>query len=141
MFQLHPTLATDSIFVGNLTLCEVRLNNNHHYTWLILVPRRKAIREIYELSQADQIQLLEEINWVTKKLANFTQADKMNTAAFGNMVPQLHLHVIARHTTDKAWPQPVWAAMTSAPYPIKQQTDLIKQLQLILALNPSTIID
>ena len=135
MYQLHPTLATDTIAVGKLTLCDVLLNNNNHYTWLILVPRRNAIREIYELAVTDQLQLLKEINWVTQQIATHTKADKMNTAAFGNMVPQLHIHIIARHTTDPAWPQPIWAAMSSEPYLKTTQKELVEKLRILLELS------
>lgn len=90
MYQLHPVLANDTFYVGKLSLCDVLLMNDSRYPWLILVPRLSDIREIYELSAQDQQQFWQESSWVAEKLAAYTQADKMNVAALGNMVPQLH---------------------------------------------------
>lgn len=107
-FTLHPILAHDTLEVARLKLCEVRLMNNRLFPWLVLVPQREMAVEITDLSLHDRQQLLEEICHVSKALQTFTGADKMNIAALGNQVPQLHVHVIARFKGDTAWPNPVW---------------------------------
>ncbi|HHU94658.1 MAG TPA: HIT domain-containing protein [Alcaligenaceae bacterium] len=133
MYQLHPVLANDTFYVGKLSLCDVLLMNDSRYPWLILVPRLSDIREIYELSAQDQQQFWQESSWVAEKLAAYTQADKMNVAALGNMVPQLHQHIIARHTTDAAWPQPVWGG-TARAYEKSEKDRLLVELRQELQL-------
>ncbi|MEZ2720561.1 HIT domain-containing protein [Paenalcaligenes hominis] len=132
MFELHPTLQADTFFLGQLELCDVLLNNNSSYLWLILVPRRAGIRETYELSPTDQHQLTTECNQVSEKLARYSAANKMNIAAFGNQVPQLHLHLIARHHTDPAWPQPAWLNLATQPYEQQKAQDLLQDLRQLL---------
>lgn len=133
-FELHPQLAADTFLVGNLPLCRVLLMNDSHYPWLILVPERAAISEIYQLSAADRQQLWEESDLVSRQLMQLCQADKLNIAALGNMVPQLHLHHIARFKTDAAWPAPVWGKFKAEPYLQTQAEALLKQLRQALAL-------
>lgn len=108
MFTLHPRLAADTLHLADLPLCRVLLMNDMHYPWLILVPRRRGIREIYELNAEDQQQLMRESTLVSQRMASCFQAYKMNIAALGNMVPQLHVHHIVRYENDAAWPAPVW---------------------------------
>lgn len=107
-FALHPQLACDTVLVGDFTCCRVLLMNNPNFPWLILVPRREKLRELFDLSHADYDTVMQEIRHVSEKVAEHTRADKMNIAALGNMVPQLHIHIIARFKTDLAWPKPVW---------------------------------
>lgn len=107
-FELHPRLDADTTWLGDLPLCRVLLSKEDFGPWLILVPRVEGIREIHHLSEADQLQFIRESSWVATKLEAHTQADKLNIAALGNMVPQLHVHHIARFQTDAAWPGPVW---------------------------------
>jgi diadenosine tetraphosphate (Ap4A) HIT family hydrolase len=107
-FTLHPQLAADTAHIGNLDVCRVLLMNNQHFHWLILVPMRENIRELHELDDGDYFKVMEEVRTVSKKLATHTKADKMNVAALGNVVPQLHIHIIARFMDDPAWPKPVW---------------------------------
>lgn len=116
MFELHSQLAKDTVYVGSLPLCDVLLINDSQYPWLILVPRRENITEIYQLSEQDQQQLSKESNFVAAKMHVHYQADKMNIAALGNMVPQLHIHHIARYKTDIAWPKPVWGVAAAQAY-------------------------
>ncbi len=115
MFQLHPTLAKDTFLVGDFPLSTVRLMNDCRFPWLILVPRVSNIKEIYELSAADQVQFLRESSWVSSQMAKIFGADKMNVAALGNQVPQLHFHHIARYQNDVCWPNPVWGT-PAMPY-------------------------
>lgn len=116
MFELHTQLAKDCAVVGDLGLCRVLLMNDAGYPWLILVPRREAVEELFQLSPADQRQLIDEVSGVSEALAGHARADKMNVAALGNVVPQLHVHIIARRRNDAAWPRPVWGARPPEPY-------------------------
>lgn len=116
MFTLDQTLARDCIVLGDLPLCQLLLMNDSQYPWLILVPRQDGLREICQLNDAQQAQLLHESNLVSRVLLQDFGADKLNVAALGNMVPQLHLHHIARFTHDPAWPKPVWGARPAMPY-------------------------
>jgi len=107
-WSLHPQLARDTIVLGDLTLSRVLIIKDANYPWLLLVPRRPDIVEIIDLDEIEQAQLMVEIARVSRALKSVTQCDKLNVAALGNAVPQLHVHVIARRKTDKAWPKPVW---------------------------------
>jgi diadenosine tetraphosphate (Ap4A) HIT family hydrolase len=115
-FELHPQLAADSVTVTKLALSEVRLITDANYPWLILIPKRADIREIHRLTAADQQTLMQEIAHVADRLEAVTGADKMNVAALGNMVPQLHVHIIARFETDLAWPGPIWGVAPQKNY-------------------------
>lgn len=116
MFELHPRLKEDCVAIGRFPLCRLLLMNDCRYPWFILVPERADIREIHELPDADQIRLIGESSLLSRWLAQSFNADKINVAALGNMVPQLHWHVIVRHTTDPAWPGPVWGKGRAKPY-------------------------
>lgn len=115
-FKLHERLAADSALVGHLRLCQVRLSHDANYPWLILVPQRADIREIHALTEDDQEMLTREIVWVSQRLETLTGATKMNVAALGNMVPQLHVHIVARFESDPAWPGAIWGAVDANPY-------------------------
>ena len=132
MFKLHPQLEKDCLSVGEYPLCSLLLVNDANYPWFILVPKRADISEIFQLSEADQLQLMKESNSLSALLAEHFQADKLNVAALGNMVPQLHVHHIVRYKNDVAWPKPVWGVVPAEPYSdtvIKQQlADLLPKL-------------
>ncbi len=115
-FQLHPRLKQDCIELGSYSLCCLLLMNDSRYRWCILVPQKPEISEIYQLSEANQIQLIKESSLLATQLAACFDADKMNIAALGNVVPQLHLHHIVRYRNDPAWPQPIWGHGTTKPY-------------------------
>jgi diadenosine tetraphosphate (Ap4A) HIT family hydrolase len=116
-FRLHPQLAADTEAVAELPLSTVRLMNDSRFPWLILVPRRPEIRELHELSERDRAVLVEEVALASRVLARATGADKINVGALGNMVPQLHVHAVARFRNDEAWPGPVWGTGERRPYP------------------------
>ena len=116
MFALHPQLQADCIPLGRFPLCQLLLLNDANYPWFILVPEREDIREIYQLSLEDQMQLMRESSHLSQQLADRFKADKMNIAALGNVVPQLHLHHIVRYRHDPAWPAPVWGKVPPQPY-------------------------
>ena len=113
-FALHPQLAADTFIVGDLPVCRVLLMNNSRFPWLILVPRCDGLRELFDLSDVDYHVAMEEVRFVSQQFAQLTGAFKMNVAALGNMVPQLHIHIIARFENDAAWPSPVWNSAHSA---------------------------
>ena len=133
MFALHTQLAKDCAALGDLPLCRVLLMNDANYPWLVLVPRREEISEIFELSRIDQQQLLDEIAQVSAALAGHFRADKMNVAALGNVVPQLHVHLIVRYRDDAAWPRPVWNAVPAQPYTDDALHERMAQLRELLA--------
>ena len=128
-FQLHPRLEQDSIAIGHFNLTELRLINDSQYPWFILIPKRPNISEIYQLSETDQQLLQRESSLLAKTLAELYKADKMNIAAIGNMVPQLHIHHIVRYKTDIAWPAPVWGKFDSVPYTEQQIEKTATQLK------------
>lgn len=132
-FELHPRLAADTVEITRLPLCRVLLMNDAHYPWLILVPQQPGIREIHELSDADQIQLIRESSRVARTMSALFQPTKMNVAALGNMVPQLHIHHIARFETDTAWPGPVWGKIAAQPYAPAQLAERLNALRDLLA--------
>lgn len=107
-FSLHPRLAADTTVLGNLPLCQVLLSKEALGPWLILVPRKENLSEIHHLPEEEQFQLMRESSAVASLLEKDYQADKINVGALGNLVPQLHVHHIARFSSDIAWPGPVW---------------------------------
>tara|TARA_R110000868_G_scaffold218576_2_gene469247 strand:+ start:167695 stop:168096 length:402 start_codon:yes stop_codon:yes gene_type:complete len=133
MFVLHERLSADTYKVCDLELCQVLLMNDTTYPWLILVPRQNDIVEITDLSTEDQALLMVEISKVSEVLQEITGADKMNVAALGNMVPQLHVHVIARFKNDTAWPAPVWGKTTPIAYGENIKNEFLKALAEKLA--------
>lgn len=126
-FTLDKRLEDSSHFIEDWPLCRVSLKSDRTWPWLYLVPRRDGIREIYELTAADQMQLITEMGMAQQALQTLYTPDKINTAALGNMVPQLHIHIFARYKTDAAWPRPVWAIQTDEiPY---TETDKLAEIQ------------
>jgi len=107
-FQLHSRLAADCIPVGRLPLSQLLLLNDSRYPWFLLVPRRAGLVEVFDLSEADQQQLCRESAHLSRCMKQGFHADKMNIGVLGNLVPQLHVHCIARFSSDPAWPGPVW---------------------------------
>ena len=116
MFELHTRLQADTQLLGDLPLCRVLLAKDSQYPWLILVPRVDNLREIHHLAPAQQQQLMQESCAVATLMEQALSPDKINIGALGNLVPQLHLHHVARFTTDKAWPGPIWGAHSALPY-------------------------
>lgn len=116
MFELHPQLVKDTLPLGRFALCRLLLMNDSQYPWFILVPERENIREIHELGDADRHQLWDESAVLSRALAAMFKPDKLNIAALGNQVAQLHVHHIVRYAHDPAWPQPVWGKLAPRPY-------------------------
>ena len=114
MFTLHPTLAADSLEIGDLELCHCRLINNMLFPWFLLIPKVEGISEIVDLSADQQQLLMQESVWLSECLKSVFEPDRINVAALGNQVPQLHIHHIARFKTDAAWPNPVWGGQNQS---------------------------
>ena len=108
MADLHPQLLEDCLVLGSFPLCRLLLMKDANYPWFILVPDRDDLSEIHHLSKEDQLQLIRESAFLSEVLEETFRADKINIAALGNMVPQLHVHHVVRYKDDMAWPSPVW---------------------------------
>lgn len=131
-FELHPQLAADTVAVGDLPLCRLLLLNDSRYPWTILVPRRSGLREIYELDELDRAQFWRESALLSRALMAAFKGDKLNVAALGNIVPQLHIHHIVRFKGDDAWPAPVWGKHPPRPYAPDAMTRQIALLRSAL---------
>jgi len=129
MAEIHPQLQQDCIIVGRLPLCHLLLMNDANYPWFILVPDRDEVSEIFQLSPQDQQQLMKESSQLAGIIADKFQADKINIAALGNMVPQLHIHHVVRYRTDIAWPAPIWGAAPVKPYTEQEQDECIRKVK------------
>ncbi len=115
-FELHPKLAADTVEVERWACCRVLLMNDANYPWLILVPQRVGLRDLHNLSSEDLATATAEIVRASRALEALFDPFKLNVAALGNQVPQLHIHVIARSEDDPAWPKPVWGVAPAVPY-------------------------
>ena len=128
LFELHSRLATDTLFVADWPICRVLLMNDARFPWLILVPRKNDLRDFDDVAVADKQSFYEEIEIASRALREITNAKKMNVAALGNMVPQLHVHVVARFSNDVAWPAPVWGVGEAIAYAPEVANALISQI-------------
>ena len=115
-FRMHPQLEADTHLICRTENCQILLMDDARFPWIVLVPEVADIRELYELKARQQQQAYQSILRISKSLAEYSNADKMNVAALGNQVPQLHIHIIARYETDAAWPGPVWGVGQAEPY-------------------------
>lgn len=139
MFKLHEQLEKDCIELGQFELCTLLLMNDSSYPWFILVPERENVSEIYELSDEDQLLLSKESNFLALILKNYFYADKINIAALGNVVPQLHMHHIARYHEDRSWPAPVWGKHEAVKY---EEDELNKIFDVVnKAISETAVID
>jgi diadenosine tetraphosphate (Ap4A) HIT family hydrolase len=129
VWALHAQLATDTALVGDFPLCRLLLMNDAQYPWCILVPRIVGARELHRLDDADQLQLLRESTALARAMEAVFKPHKMNVAALGNMVPQLHLHHIARYKGDAAWPAPVWGKHPAQAYADEQRDGRVAALR------------
>ena len=129
MFKLDPRLDNDTHFIMALSLCDALLMNDARYPWVILVPRITGLTELYQLTEQEQQQLTIESNTVAQKMAELVSADKMNVAALGNVVSQLHIHHVARYIGDATWPDPVWGNGEAMPYSEEECEAVIEQLK------------
>lgn len=129
MFELHPQLAKDSVVIGKFNLCLLLLSKDANYPWCILVPQVEDISEIHHLDEQDQMRLMRESSRLSEVMTSLFDAYKMNVAALGNMVRQLHIHHIARFQGDLAWPAPVWGKVPAKDYTAADWSERVKRLQ------------
>ena len=128
-FELQPRLAADTVPVATWPLCEVLLLNDSNYPWLVLVPARADLRDFHDLAPDDMVTAGREISRASEAMVELFAPDKINVAALGNMVPQLHVHVIARFHDDGAWPGPVWGKLPPKPYDDAAMRATVAKLQ------------
>ncbi len=132
MFTLDSRLQNDTLLIGDFALCRLLLMNDDHYPWFILVPRRDEVSELFQLSADEQKQLWHETVTLAELLNDTFSADKMNVATLGNVVSQLHMHVIVRRRNDAAWPAPVWGKFAAQPYAGEQVAAIRAKLRSVL---------
>ncbi|WP_144936939.1 HIT family protein [Pseudomonas alabamensis] len=132
MFSLDPRLQQDTHVLGDFPLCRLLLSNDANYPWFILVPRRADISELFQLDEADQQTLWQETTRLAQWLGQAFRADKMNVATLGNVVSQLHMHVVVRRRDDAAWPAPVWSKVSALAYADGQVEAIRQRLRTIL---------
>ena len=130
MTKIHAQLRNDCLILGRFTLCHLLLAKDANYPWFILVPDRDSIKEIYQLSSKDQKQLLTESSLLSERIMQVLKGDKLNVAALGNQVPQLHVHHIVRYHTDPGWPSPVWGRVVARQYSEAEMNGLVSKLEL-----------
>lgn len=136
MFKLDDRLKEDTLHLADLALCELRLMNNKTLPWLMLVPRREHCIEITDLQWDDQVQLLQEIN-VSHAILSHYKPDKINTAAIGNLVSQLHIHSVGRYMNDPVWPAPVWGQLANNTY--SESEALVQKTKILGALDQARL--
>ena len=134
-WSLHPQLEQDTAAVGDLPLSRLLVNNDANYPWLLLVPRRPGAIEIIDLSEKDQSQLMIEIAHTSRALKDITACHKLNVAAIGNVVPQLHVHIIARERDDPSWPKPVWGTVPARTYDLAERGGFVAALRRELGIK------
>ena len=132
-YELHPQLAADTQPLASLALCDLRLMDDANYPWLVLVPRIAGARELIDLEATQRRTLMDETDVAARLLRDVFRPFKLNVAALGNLVPQLHVHVIARYQEDIAWPRPVWGMAAAKPYTEETLVRRIESLRQALA--------
>ena len=138
-FELDPRLAADTVAVGRFPLCHVLLSRDGRYPWLLLVPARAGLRELHELTPPERSAFMDESCALAAVLARLFQPDKLNVAALGNVVPQLHVHHVARFTSDAAWPGPIWGQHPPLPYTADGLAERLRALREALSEVPGFV--
>lgn len=134
MFKLDPQIEADTFHVADFPLSDLRLMNNKTVPWLMLVPKKTDCVELTDLTEAEQKSLMGEVNILHRVLSDY-QPDKINVGAIGNIVSQLHVHVIARFKNDSVWPSPVWGKIESNPYSEQERDGEILRIRSLLKKN------
>ncbi len=140
-FKLDERLEQDSIFIGQFDLCQLRLINKDAWLWFILVPLRANTTEIFQLSTADRYYLMDEINAMSVLMQEVGKFDKLNVGALGNIVKQLHVHVIGRQEDDAGWPGPVWGVSAGSSYSDEAISKIVERLKIEVRKNQSIHLD
>ena len=131
MYKVNKKFLTNSYHILDLKLCSVRLINNCKFPWIILIPNRKNINDITELTLSDQILLIKEIVFCSKRMKKIFKTSKLNVEKIGNIVSQLHIHIIVRYKKDSSWPLPVWV-VKGKPYSVKALKDIVEKIMVAL---------
>ena len=131
MFKLNNKFNKTSYFIKELKLCHVRLQDNSKFPWIMLIPKRARVSQILDLNKKDQIQLLNEIQHCSKKMKQHFKCINLNVEKVGNIIPQLHIHIIPRYKKDPTWPLPVWVTKPK-PYPKKELEKILSKLKKII---------
>lgn len=134
-FQLHPQLSKDTTIIGHFPLCLVLLHRDNVAPWIILVPKRSEMKELHHLPMQEQQQFLIESQAISQALEAIFRPDKINLGALGNLVPQLHIHHIARHIDDMAWPGPIWGNTKGEFRTEEEQERMQAQVSSLLSLS------
>lgn len=129
MFKLHPRLKEDCHVLGESDLSLLLLMDDARYPWFIMVPKRPDLKEIFELPEKEQLQLIKESSYLAHALSEAFKGDKINVASLGNVVSQLHIHHIVRFKNDPAWPGPVWGHSSAIPYTEKVREKISKKAE------------
>ena len=137
MFTLHPVLATDTVEIVTSSLSLIRLMNDCNYPWVILIPARPGITGIHQLQPGDAVVLTQEISRISAVLENLYAPDRINVAALGNVVPQLHVHIIARFENDPTWPGPVWGNAPRKEYNDEKLLQTVSAIKQALKDQPA----
>ncbi|MBL4739429.1 MAG: HIT domain-containing protein, partial [Sneathiella sp.] len=135
MFTLHPRLKADTILIQKLTVSSLYLLNDSRYPWVVIVPERDALTELHDLTPADYTAVMEEVRHLSRVLFDCFNPKKINVGALGNLVPQLHIHIIARQIEDHAWPGPVWGVGEAIPYTQKSCEQCISEIRQKLEMK------
>lgn len=135
MFILDSRLQQDTLAIGDFALCRLLLMNDAQFPWFILVPRREQITELFQLDSADQQLLWQETSALAEALKDTFAADKMNVATLGNVVSQLHMHVVVRRRDDAVWPAPVWGKLPALAYTPEQLARVMGKLRMVLTAD------
>mgnify|MGYP001178454734 CR=1 FL=1 len=131
-FSINPQLSSDTFQVTDLIMCRVLLMNDRRYPWLILVPMQNGLREFHDLEPEYHSCLMSEITRTTKTLQKIYEPDKLNVGTLGNIVDQLHIHVLGRFRTDPAWPGPVWGVGNPEKYSYAEADQIVRQIRSVL---------
>jgi diadenosine tetraphosphate (Ap4A) HIT family hydrolase len=135
-FVLDPRLASDTFAIGDLSLSRALLMNDARYPWVILAPRRHGVVDLSDLTSTDRAALIEEVARACETMHSLPDVEKVNVGALGNIVRQLHIHIVGRNARDFAWPGPVWGAGSSRAYPESEREALLARLKIDLRAAP-----
>ena len=131
MFKIHKKFEKTSYYITDLKLCQVRLNDNAKFPWIMLLPKRKGVGQILDLNRKDQIRLMDEIQYCSKVMKKHFTCFNLNVEKVGNIIPQLHIHVIARHKQDHSWPLSVWV-VKGKPYTKVALAKILEKLRKVI---------
>ena len=131
MFKIHKKFEKTTHYIADLKLCQVRLQDNRRFPWIMLIPKRKAVGQILDLNRKDQIQLMDEIQYCSKIMKKNFKCTNLNVEKVGNIIPQLHIHIIPRHKKDPTWPLSIWV-IKGKLYSKVALADMLKKLKKII---------